>query len=255
MTWSVGAGLEGKGVMVTGAGGGIGREVAKAFSTTGARVMLVDVQQDGVNSVLPELEGKGHVAVAADLTRFAGHDGLIRRARDELGSLYALANLAAVLRRRKTVDEVTEDDWDYQIDTNLKAAFFLCRAAARAMVEQGRGGRIITFTSQGWWTGGFGGSVVYAASKGGITSMTRGLARTFGPHQITVNAVSPGQARTHMLMDGLDPAVLESMTKATPLGRIAEPEEIAGTVVFLASDHARYITGATINISGGFLMY
>src|SRR2546428_746350 len=117
------------------------------------------------------------------------------------------------------------------------------------------GGRIITCTSQGWWTGGFGGSVVYAASKGGITSMTRGLARTYGPHQITVNAVSPGQARTPMLMDGLDPAVLESMTKATPLGRVAEPEEIAGTVVFLASDHARFITGATINISGGFLMY
>jgi NAD(P)-dependent dehydrogenase (short-subunit alcohol dehydrogenase family) len=255
MTWSVGAGLTGKGVMVTGAAGGIGREVAKAFSTTGARVMVVDLEQEAADSVLPELDGEGHVAVAADMTNIAGHDALIRRARDELGSLYVLAHLAAVLRRRASLDEVTEDDWDFQIDTNLKAAFFLCRAAARSMVEQGRGGRIITFTSQGWWTGGFGGSVVYAASKGGITSMTRGLARTYGPHQVTVNAVSPGQARTRMLMDGLNPAVLESMTKATPLGRIAEPEEIAGTVVFLASDHARFITGATINISGGFLMY
>ena len=255
MPWSVGAGLEGKGVIVTGAAGGIGREVARAFSTTGARVMLVDLQQEPADSVLHELDGRGHVAVAADLTKISAHDALIRRARDELGSLYVLAHLAAVLRRRNTVDEVTEDDWDYQIDTNLKATFFLCRAAARAMVEQGKGGRIITFSSQGWWTGGFGGSVVYAASKGGITSMTRGLARTYGPHQITVNAVSPGQARTHMLMDGLNPQVLESMTKATPLGRVAEPEEIAGTVVFLASDHARFITGATINISGGFLMY
>lgn len=255
MTWSVGAGLTGKGVMVTGAAGGIGREVAKAFSTTGARVMVVDLEQTAADSVLPELEGEGHVAVGTDMTDIAGHDALIRRARDELGSLDVLAHLAAVLRRRASVDEVTEDDWDFQIDTNLKAAFFLCRAAARAMVEQGRGGRIITFTSQGWWTGGFGGSVVYAASKGGITSMTRGLARTYGPHQITVNAVSPGQARTRMLMDGLNAAVLESMTKATPLGRVAEPEEIAGTVVFLASDHARFITGATINISGGFLMY
>jgi len=255
MTWSVGAGLEGKGVMVTGAAGGIGKEVAKAFSTTGARVMVVDLEQAAADSVLPELDGEGHVAVAADMTHIAGHEGLIRRARDELGSLYVLAHLAAVLRRRTSVDEITEDDWDFQIDTNLKAAFFLCRAAARSMVEQGRGGRIITFTSQGWWTGGFGGSVVYAASKGGITSMTRGLARTYGPNQITVNAVSPGQARTRMLMEGLNPAVLESMTKATPLGRVAEPEEIAGTVVFLASDHARFITGATINVSGGFLMY
>jgi NAD(P)-dependent dehydrogenase (short-subunit alcohol dehydrogenase family) len=255
MTWSVGAGLTGKGVMVTGAAGGIGREVAKAFSTTGARVMVVDLEQKAADSVLPELEGEGHVAAAANMTNIAGHDALIRRARDELGSLYVLAHLAAVLRRRASVDEVTEDDWDFQIDTNLKAAFFLCRAAARAMVDQGRGGRLITFTSQGWWTGGFGGSVVYAASKGGITSMTRGLARTYGPHQITVNAVSPGQARTRMLLDGLNPAVLDSMTQSTPLGRIAEPEEIAGTVVFLASDHARFITGATINVSGGFLMY
>jgi len=160
-----------------------------------------------------------------------------------------------VLRRRNSVDEVTEEDWDLQLTTNLKAGFFLVRAAARAMIEQGKGGRIITFTSQGWWTGGFGGSVVYAASKGGVVSMTRGLARTYGPHQITVNSVSPGQARTRMLMEGLKPEVLESMTNATPLGRIAEPEEIAGTVVFLASDHAKFITGATINISGGFLMY
>jgi NAD(P)-dependent dehydrogenase (short-subunit alcohol dehydrogenase family) len=133
--------------------------------------------------------------------------------------------------------------------------FFLCRAAGRAMIEQGQGGRIVTFTSQGWWTGGFGGSVVYAASKGGIVSVTRGLARTFGPHGITVNAVSPAQVDTPMLMTGLRPEVLEGMLKQTPLGRIAEPEEIAGTVVFLASQHAGYNTGATINISGGFLMY
>src|SRR5713226_8666710 len=255
MTWSVGAGLEGKGVVVTGAAGGIGKEVAKAFSTTGARVMVVAVKREAAESVLPELEGEGHRAVAADLTQFAAHDALIRRARDELGSLYVLAHLAAVLRRRPSVDEVTEDDWDFQIDTNLKAAFFFCRAAARSMVEQGRGGRIITFTSQGWWTGGFGGSVVYNTAKGGIVTMTRGMARTYGPHRITVNAVAPGFVMTSMLLSGLDPSSLESSNQATPLGRPAQPEEIAGTVVFLASDHASFISGATINITGGFLMY
>jgi NAD(P)-dependent dehydrogenase (short-subunit alcohol dehydrogenase family) len=97
--------------------------------------------------------------------------------------------------------------------------------------------------------------VVYAASKGGIVSMTRGLARTFGPHGITVNSVSPGQVHTPMLMNGLAPEVYEAMKKQTPLGYVAEPDEIAGPVVFLASDHARYITGATLNVSGGFLMY
>src|SRR5438105_7577916 len=98
------------------------------------------------------------------------------------------------------------------------------------MREQGRGGRIITFTSQGWWTGGFGGSVVYNAAKGGIVTMTRGLARVYGPYGITVNAVAPSFVITPMLMGGLDPAMLEGQKEATPLKRIAEPEEIAGPV-------------------------
>lgn len=255
MTWSVGAGLDGRGVIVTGAAGGIGRAVAEAFATTGARVMAVDLDQTRVDEVVAGFEGSGHVGVATDLTDLDGHADLIARARRELGNLYVLANLAAVLRRRNSVDEVTEDDWDFQHGVNLKANFFLCRTAATAMVEQGQGGRIVLFSSQGWWTGGFGGSVVYAATKGGVTSMCRGLARTYGPHKITVNAVSPGQVKTPMLMTGLSPEVYESMTKQTPLGYVAEPEELAGPVVFLASDHARYITGATLNVSGGFLMY
>ncbi len=255
MTWNVGAGLEGKGVIVTGAAGGIGRAVAQAFSATGARVLAVDLDLARTQEVVSALEGNGHVAVAANLGDLTSHAALVSRARDELGNLYVLANLAAVLRRRGSLDEVTEADWDIQHDINLKAAFFLCRTAGNAMVEQGHGGRIITFSSQGWWTGGFGGSVAYAATKGGLTSMTRGLARTFGPHGITVNTVSPGQVHTPMLMSGLSPEVYESMKQQIPLGYVAEPEDLAGPVVFLASDHARYITGSTLNVSGGFLMY
>ena len=255
MAWSVGAGLEGKGVIVTGASGGIGRAVTRAFDTTGARVMAVDLDQAKLDELVAGLTGRGHIGVAADLRVISSHDGLVERARRELGNLYVLANLAAVLRRRSSLDEITEDDWDFQHDVNLKSAFFLCRAAGKAMVAQGNGGRLITFASQAWWTGGFGGSVVYAASKGGVVSMTRGLARTFGPHHITVNAVSPGQVNTPMLMTDLAPEMYEAMKQQTPLGNVAEPEELAGTVVFLASNHARYITGATINVSGGFLMY
>jgi len=255
MAWSVGAGLEGKGIIVTGAAGGIGRAVTRAFDTTGARVMAVDLDQAKLDELVAGLTGRGHIGVAADLRVNSTHDALVERARRELGNLYVLANLAAVLRRRPTLDEVTEDDWDLQHDVNLKSAFFFCRAAGRAMVAQRHGGRIITFASQGWWTGGFGGSVVYAASKGGIVSMTRGLARTFGQHHITVNAVSPGQVNTPMLVTDLAPEMYEAMKQQTPLGYVAEPDELAGTVVFLASDHARYITGATINVSGGFLMY
>lgn len=255
MTWSVGAGLEGKGVIVTGAAGGIGKAVAEAFATTGAKVMAVDIDQSKADDVVSGLEGSGHVAVGVDLSDLAGHDGLVGRARSELGNLYVLANLAAVLRRVSGLDAVTEEDWDFQHDINLKANFFLCRAAGNAMIDQGNGGRIILFSSQGWWTGGFGGSVVYAATKGGVTSMCRGLARTFGPHLITVNTISPGQVNTPMLLTDLSEEIYENMRKQTPLGYVADPPELAGPVVFLASDHAKYITGATINVSGGFLMY
>ena len=255
MAWSVGAGLEGKGVIVTGAAGGIGRAVCQAFGQTGARVMAVDLEQAKVDEVVAGIEGTGHVGVAADLRDLATHVPLVTRAVAELGNVYVLASLAAVLRRRYSIDEVTEDDWDFQHDVNLKAVFFLCRAAAQPMIDAAVGGRIITFSSQGWWTGGMGGSVVYAASKGGIVSMTRGLARTLGPHRITVNAISPGQTHTPMLMSGLDPNVYETMKAQTPLGYVSEPDEIAGPVVFLASRHASYITGATLNVSGGYLMY
>jgi NAD(P)-dependent dehydrogenase (short-subunit alcohol dehydrogenase family) len=160
-----------------------------------------------------------------------------------------------VLRRRNTIDDVTEEDWDVQLDVNLKAVFFLNRAAATLFRAQGRGGRIVNFTSQGWWTGGFGGSVVYAASKGGVVSMSRGLARTLAPAGITVNTVSPGAADTSMMRSGMTDEGLAEFVKMIPLGRMAQPSEVASAVLFLASNLAGYITGATINVSGGQLMY
>ncbi len=255
MPWSVGAGLEGKGVLVTGAAGGIGAAVSRAFATTGARVLAVDLDQGRLDALVAELEGEGHRTLAWDIRDVGRHEELVAQARETIGELYVLANLAAVLRRHPSLDDATEEDWDFQHDINLKACFFLCRAVSQQMIQQGEGGRIITFSSQGWWSGGFGGSVVYAASKGGVVSMTRGLARTLGPHGITVNCVAPGQVHTPMLMKDLSPELYESMRAQTPLGYVAEPEDLAGTVVFLASDHARYITGATINVSGGLLMY
>ena len=255
MTWDLGAGLAGKGVIVTGAAGGIGRPVAKAFSATGARVMAVDVNQEAIDEVVADMEGDGHIGVGVDLTNLDAQAALVERARSEFGNLFVLAHLAAVLRRRTTIAEVTEEDWDLQLNVNLRASFFLARKASEVMTEAGQGGRIILFTSQGWWSGGFGGAVPYCASKGGIVSITRGLARTLGPEGITVNAVAPGQVATPMLLTDYDPALMQKLVEATPLGRIADPEEMAGTVVFLASQHAGFISGATINVSGGMLMY
>ena len=187
------------------------------------------------------MPGEGHVGVVQDLTDVSAHPALVRRARDELGGLWGIAHMAAVLRRRGSVTEVTEEDWDVQIDVNLKAAFFLCREVGLALQELGRGGRIVTFSSQGWWTGGFGGSVVYSASKGGVTSFSRGLARTFGAANITVNTVSPGAVETPMLLTGLTDEDVDNMEKVTPLGRMAQPHELAGPVVFLLSQHASFL--------------
>ena len=239
-------------MIVTGAAGGIGRAVAKAFAATGARVMVVDLHHEAAEAVAEKLEGDGHAAAGVDLTDLEAQKELIKRAQDELGGVYVLAHLAAVLKRRNSLNEFTEEDWDFQVDTNLKASFFLMREAANAMKAAGEGGKIVAFSSQGWWTGGFGGSVVYCASKGGIVSMVRGLARTYGSHQITVNAIAPGQVDTPMLMTDIAPETLEAMTKATPLGRVANTSELGGVAVFLASQHASFISGATINVSGGF---
>jgi NAD(P)-dependent dehydrogenase (short-subunit alcohol dehydrogenase family) len=255
MSWNAGSGLEGKGVVVTGAAGGIGAEVARAFAQSGAHVCAVDVKEEGLAELLPTLAGGPHLTQAIDLRDLPGHEPLLRRAADEFDGLHVLANVAAVLVRRNDLDEVTEEDWDFQHDINLKASFFLNRSAARLMRDQGKGGRMINFTSQGWWTGGFGGSVVYSATKGGIVSMSRGLARTYAKDAITVNTVSPGAVDTPMLRGGLTDAQLQNHIDQIPLGYMADPADLAGTVVFLASDHARYITGATINVSGGWLMY
>lgn len=255
MSWNLGAGLEGRGVIVTGAAGGMGREVTKAFAAAGARIMAVDLAEEAGESLLAELEGSGHCFRALNVCDLSAHRPLVQDTLNEFGDVYALVHLAAVLRRQADLAEVTEHDWDIQVDTNLKATFFLCRSVADAMVQLGRGGRVITFTSQGWLTGGFGGSVVYNTAKGGIVTLTRGMARTYGRHNITFNSVAPGQVRTPMLLTDLSDDVFEAMIQATPLGRIAEPEELAGLTVFLASQHAGFMTGATVNITGGFIMY
>lgn len=254
MAWRNDAGLAGRVVVVTGAAGGIGRAVCTALEEAGARLFLVDTTQAAVDDVLSGLTASGHRGAAFDLGDLSTHDTIFTRARED-GELAALVHMAAVLVRRDTVDDVTEEDWDRQHDVNLKATFFLDRSAQHAFVAQGTGGSIVNFASQGWWTGGFGGSVVYAATKGGIVSMTRGLARSFAPSGVRVNAVSPGGVDTPMMRSGMTDEAMAGFVSMVPLGRLADPEELAGSVLFLASDASRYLTGTVINVSGGQLMY
>ena len=254
LAWRNDSGLDGKSVVVTGAAGGIGRAVAQGFSEAGARVLVVDIPNSPLDEVLSDLAGDGHESLEIDLADISSHVDIFSHAQ-KMAPLAALAHCAAVMRRREHIDLVTEEDWDLQMDINLKATFFLNRAAYHAFREAGTEGSIVNFSSQGWWTGGFGGSVVYAASKGGVVSMTRGLARSFAPDRVRVNAVAPGGVDTTMMRIGQDDEVLRDFISSIPLGRLAEPEEMVGAVIFLASQASSYMTGAIMNISGGQLMY
>lgn len=240
-------GLAGARVLVTGAGGGIGAAVTEAFAAAGAAVVATDIET-------PDALG-ARLGIPADLRERGAPQRTVEDAADALGGLDAVAHMAGVLRRRARVADVTEADWDLQHEVNLKASFFLLRAAAEHMVRQRTGGRLVAATSQGWWSGGYGGSAVYAASKGGLVSLCRGLARSYGPAGITVNTVAPGAVDTPMLTTDLPDAALASIIEATPLGRLARPTEVAAAVLFLASARASFITAATLNVSGGWLAY
>ncbi len=206
------------------------------------------------NACDPTLGGGQHLFRAIDLLD-CDIDAVVADCAREAGGLRALVHAAAVLRRRTSIFDVTDEDLELQVNLNFTGTFRINRAAARHFIDSGRGGSIVNFSSQGWWTGGFGGSVVYNATKGAVVTMTRGLARNLAPHGIRVNAIAPGMVDTAMLRDGLTDEALADVVAATPMRRLGAPAEMAGAAIFLCSDQATFITGAVINVSGGFLMY
>lgn len=248
--------MPGRGVIVTGAASGIGRATARLAAACGARVCGVDLNGETLAEEIKEWANPGnHLALELDLTRPDAPGRVVDAALGKFGDLWGLVHCAGILIRRSSTAEITRQDWDIQHDINLKASFFLNQAVGEALVARGGGGRMVTLSSQGWWTGGSHGSVVYSASKGGIVSMCRGLSTAYAPHGITVNSIAPGVVDTPMLGVGLTESDLEAIAASCPMGRLAKPEEIAQVAVFLLSTHAGYISAATINVSGGLLFY
>jgi NAD(P)-dependent dehydrogenase (short-subunit alcohol dehydrogenase family) len=249
--------LEGRTAVITGAGHGIGRATAEAFAAAGARVLAADIDEAAVAETTAHITKGGGAAelFASDLSRAASAQQMIDKACETFGSVDILFANAAIQRVKPAAD-MSEADWDSIMDVNLKAVFFSCRAALKSMKSANRGSIIIAASGHAFATyRGFSG---YAASKAGAVAFMRGVALDYAENGIRANCVIPGATDTRMLQayfdESPDPAIARTqMANAIPLKRLAAPSDVAKAVLFLASDHASYITGTCLAVDGGLM--
>jgi len=245
--------LEGRIALVTGASRGIGKAIALELARRGAAVAVnYHNSASAAEEVVQQINSAGGRASAfqADVSSLKQAQDLVKATLDALGGLDILVNNAGITRDN-LIMMLSEEDWDIVQDTNLKSTFNCSKAAVRHMIRK-RYGRIISITSVAGEMGNPG-QTNYAASKAGQIGFTKALARELASRQITVNAVAPGFVLTALTQD-LSDELKDAILKATPLGRMGTPEEIAYAVAFLASDEASYITGQVLAVDGGMVM-
>ena len=242
--------LSGMTALVTGASGGIGSAIARALAAQGAQVALSGTRQEALDAVKAEI-GNGAVTVPANLSDRDSVEALIPSALEALGGkIDILVNNAGVTRDNLAM-RMKDEEWDQVISVNLEAAFRLIRAASRPMMKA-RFGRIISITSVVGWTGNPG-QANYAASKGGLTAMTKALAQEFASRGITVNCVAPGFIASAMT-DALNEQQKSTILTRIPAGDLGQGTDIGAAVAYLASREAGYVTGQTIHVNGGMAM-
>jgi 3-oxoacyl-[acyl-carrier protein] reductase len=242
--------LKDKTALITGGAGGIGAACAKMFARHGIGAMTItDVRKENLLLTAGEIEketGLTCISIDADIRKEESDSLLVAEAADRMGRLDILVNCAGISRMGKLY-EVTEEQWDFTFDINVKGLFFICREAFKVMEKQ-RSGCIINLASQAARGGGILVTPDYPSSKAAVLTLSKSLAKAGASAGIRVNTVSPGLIATEMTASyGYDPA-------AVPLGRIGSGDDVAGAVLFLASDYASYITGACIDVNGGIAM-
>lgn len=248
--------LSGKVALVTGASSGIGRASALALANQGANVAVAARRLDRLEALAAEIKSRGKTALPLqmDVTKKETIDAAIGKTVETFGKLDILLNNAGVAEFAPFLD-MTEEQWDKTIDTNLKGYFFVAQAAARQMAKN-KWGRIINIASiaSGGVGVGFSTLVHYCASKGGVVGMTEALADELAPMGILVNAIGPGVIESEMTEGMLkDPKQAAALLARAALKRAGKPEEIASLVIYLASEESSYTTGATLYVDGGWL--
>ena len=244
--------LNGQVAIVTGASRGIGAAIADTLARAGARVAGTATTEQGAAAIAERLGGTGAgcAGLALDVNDPDGAEALVARVNESMGVPTVLVNNAGITRDQILM-RMKEEDWDAVIETNLRSVFRLSKACLRGMMKA-RNGRIISIASV---VGSMGnaGQTNYAAAKAGMMGFSRSLAREIGSRGITVNVVAPGFIDTDMTR-ALDEGQREALLRDIPLQRLGQPEDIAGTVLFLASEQGAYITGQTIHVNGGMFM-
>ncbi|MER6093531.1 SDR family NAD(P)-dependent oxidoreductase [Streptomyces bluensis] len=248
------AGLEGRGVVVTGAASGIGRATALRFAEEGAKVLVADLNREGAEATVEDIGKSGGVALAVvgDLSDQAVVDRVVGRAVEALGGVDVLVNNAGIMDRMSTLGETDDAEWERVLRVNLTAPFLLTRAVLPHMLAAG-GGSIVFTASEAGLRGGAAGAA-YTASKHGVVGLVKSLAVMYREQGIRANAIAPGGTATHII-DGVDLSTRGAATLRpyqAVAGRYAEPEEQAAAIVFLASPAASNISGAVLPVDNGW---
>lgn len=243
-------GLDGKAALVAGAGQGIGAATARLLAGSGARLACMDVDDERRDAVVEELRGSGAeaVPVSGDLLDRGQVEDAVAATVEAFGSVDVAVDIVGVARWNEALS-LTDDDWDASFDLVLRHVFFLAQAAGRRMVDQGSGSIVSIASVSGLFAAPF--HAAYGAAKAGLVALTKSLAVEWGRHGVRVNAVAPGAVRTPRVLEQLSAEREAESSKSIPLGRMAEPEDIAKVVLFLASDLASYVTGQTVVADGG----